>query len=111
MVVANRDYDALQLAIQYQPDMVVYDVATTPLKGKSILDLALPEASNRIPLLLLTNADPHERPDAPSLLKPFTMGDLFQKIEQIRSRYRERQTINRLEQANCGVPHPAISGG
>ena len=83
MLVANHVYDGLQLAIQYRPNVIVYDGATTLLNGKAISDLALIEAAARMPLLFLTNADPHELPDAPYLLKPFTMGDLFRKLKQI----------------------------
>ena len=84
-LVANRVYDGLQLATQHHPNLIVYDVTTTVLNGKVVSNLALIEPTARIPRLFLTNADPRELPDAPYLLKPFTMSALFRKLEQILS--------------------------
>ena len=83
-LVANRDYEGLQLANQYHPSVIIYDVTVPMMNGKAVsLALRLSESTARIPMLFLTSSDLQELPDAPYLLKPFTIGELLQKLMHI----------------------------
>jgi CheY-like chemotaxis protein len=83
-LMANHDYEGLQLANQYHPSVIVYDTAMPTMNGKAVsLALKLSEPTARIPLLFLTAFDPRELPDVPYLLKPFTVDEFLSKLRQL----------------------------
>ncbi len=83
-LVANHDYEGLQMANQYHPSVIVYDIANPTMNGKAVaLALQLSEPTARIPILFLTASDPHFLADAPYLLKPFLVDDLIAKLRQL----------------------------
>jgi CheY-like chemotaxis protein len=89
-LVANHDYEGLQLANQHHPSVIVYDMAIPTMNGKAVsLALQLHESTARIPILFLTASDPRELHDALYLLKPFTVNELLSKLRHILSQVRE----------------------
>ena len=88
-LIANCVDDALQLAANHRPNVIVYDVTTSILANTLVADLAVIEPVGEIPLLFLTNVDSHELPDESYLLKPFPMGNLFRRLEQLLNQWQD----------------------
>jgi len=87
ILVANCVHDGVQLAAQHRPNVIVCDVTTSILADTLVADLAVIEPISQIPLLFLTNVDSRELPDESYLLKPFPMGNLFRRLEQLLSQF------------------------
>ena len=88
-LIANCVDDALQLAANHRPNVIVYDVTTSILANTLVADLAVIEPVGQIPLLFLTNIDSRELPDESYLLKPFPMGNLFRRLEQLLNQWQD----------------------
>ncbi len=88
-LVANCVHDGVQLAAHHHPNVIVYDVTTSILADTLVADLAVIEPVGEIPLLFLTNVVSRELPDESYLLKPFPVGNLFRRLEQLLNQWQD----------------------
>lgn len=81
ILTAMPDDAGIQLAQQFCPNLILYDLEVQVMYGKGVSSaLQLAERTPHIPLLCLTNAERHELPNAAYLLKPFSIPELLQMM-------------------------------
>ncbi|RMH27012.1 MAG: response regulator, partial [Candidatus Hydrogenedentota bacterium] len=86
---ATNGYDALALAEDERPDLIILDIMMPEMSGFEVLQaLRQNEATERIPVIMLTGLSDREKiRDALSsgidyyIVKPFELNDLVSKVK------------------------------
>jgi len=89
VITATNGYDALALAEDEQPDLIILDIMMPEMSGFEVLQaLRQNEATERIPVIMLTGLSDREKiRDALSsgidyyIVKPFQLDDLVSKVK------------------------------
>ncbi|AXA37460.1 MAG: hypothetical protein KatS3mg130_0080 [Candidatus Sumerlaea sp.] len=89
VITATNGYDALALAEDERPDLIILDIMMPEMSGFEVLQaLRQNEATERIPVIMLTGLSDREKiRDALSsgidyyIVKPFELNDLVSKVK------------------------------